>query len=239
MKDKKSTEFENIKIIKRKDGTSYAVRLDRKRYFFPEEWKKFINKVTNERHKFFFETLLFTGGRIMEVLNLQYEDIDEDKMTIKFKVVKQRKVNKNYYSTGKSRMFFVSDNFIKKYKFFIQSKKINLKDYIFLDNHHLPKNYSELSNLDRKKYFNSKFISYSVMFKRKLRKAKIDDWYNFSPHNIRKTYGMWMRTYDKEMAELCYRMGHDIDTYTTHYGSSLIFTDMERKEINEIIGNVK
>ena len=77
------------------------------------------------------------------------------------------------------------------------------------------------------------------MLKSKLRKIGIEDWYNFSLHNIRKTYGMWMRTFNIELAELCYRMGHDMDTFLAHYGSSLIFTDIERRKIQTIMGDVK
>ena len=108
-----------------------------------------------------------------------------------------------------------------------------------MDNDKLPKDYDTYSNEQRKRYYISKLISYSKMFKKKLKKIGIVDYYNFSPHNIRKTYGMWMRVYNLEMAEICYRMGHDIDTYIAHYGSSLIFTDAERREIQKIIGDVK
>jgi hypothetical protein len=34
-------------------------------------------------------------------------------------------------------------------------------------------------------------------------------------------------------------MGHDMDTYLAHYGSSLIFTDEERRKISKIMGDVK
>ena len=48
-----------------------------------------------------------------------------------------------------------------------------------------------------------------------------------------------MRIFDIDMLELCYRMGHDYDTFKEHYGSSLIFTDSERKRILKIMGDVK
>jgi len=60
-----------------------------------------------------------------------------------------------------------------------------------------------------------------------------------SPHNIRKTYGNWMRSFNIEMGELCYRMGHNMDTFIEHYGSSLIFTPEERRKIVKIMGDVK
>ena len=83
-------------------------------------------------------------------------------------------------------------------------------------------------------------MAYSGLLKRKLKKANISDWYNFSLHNIRKTYGNWIRIYDSiKIDELCYRLGHDINTFIIHYGSSLIFTQQERIEIMKIFGDVK
>jgi len=228
-------------IIKRTDkrGREYSVRTDRRRYFFPDEWENFIATIKNKTHRFFFITALHTGGRIMEILNLRYEDIDEERGTIKFSIVKQRKAKRDFSASGTTRGFFVSSNFIKEYKSFLRGKKVNPKDYMFLNNQKLPDNYGSLPNSERKKYYQSKFVAYSNLLKRKLKKVGIKDWYNFSPHNIRKTYGMWMRTYKIEIQELCYRMGHDIDTYMTHYGSSLIFQDFELRKINKILGDVK
>lgn len=233
------SENEGLRKGIRKDGSDYSVRNDRRRYFFPDEWEAFIKQIKNKEHRFFFLTCLHTGGRIMEVLNLRYGDIDIERGVVTFSIVKQRKAKKNFYATGKSRGFFISSEFLSEYKSFIRGKTINNENYIFLDNSKLPANYKELNNEDRKKYYNSKVVSYSNILKRRLKKAGIKDWFNFSPHNIRKTYGMWMRTYDKEMSELCYRMGHDMDTYIAHYGSSLIFTEDERRKIQKIMGEVK
>ena len=230
---------EDLRVGIKSDGKKYTVRNDRRRYFFPQEWKEFISKFKNKKHKFFMITLCFTGGRIMEVLNLKHEDIDVERGTIEFKIVKQRKAKKNFYSIGKSRGFFVASNFIKEYKSFIRGHSINKKHYIFLDNEKLPKNYDTLNNSQRKEYYKSKVVAYSNLIKRKLKKTSISDWYNFSPHNFRKTYGMWVRTFIKDSGELCYRMGHDIDTYVAHYGSSLIFTEKERREIIKIWGDLR
>jgi len=230
---------EGIVVGKRSNEIKYSKRLDLHRYFFPDEWENFLNKIKNKKHKFFFITALHTGGRSMEILNLKHEDLDIERRIIKFQIVKQRKAKRTYNTTGKKRSFFVASNFIKEYKSFIRGTTPKPKDYIFLDNKKLPINYDQLDNKERKKYYISKFISYSKMLKNKLKKAGIKDWYNFSLHNLRKTYGMWMRTFNIEMAELCYRMGHDMDTYLAHYGSSLIFTESERRKIANILGDVK
>lgn len=229
----------DIKIKINKKGMKYSVRVDRRRYFFPDEWESFLKQIKNYEHRFFFITAIHTGGRAMEVLNLRHKDINLERGTINFIVVKQRTVKKRFMASGKSRGFFVASNFIKEYKSFIRGRKINPDEYLFLNNEKLPKNYNSLNNQDRRKYFMAKFVAYSQLFKRKLQKTDIEDWYNFSLHNLRKTYGMWIRTFNIEMAELCYRMGHDIDTYIAHYGSSLIFTEAERRKIAKIMGDVK
>lgn len=231
--------LEGINVKVKSDGRNYSVRTDRRRFFFPDEWESFIKKITNKEHRFFFITCIHTGGRIMEVLNLRHRDIDLERGTITFSVVKQRKAKRNFQATGKTRSFFVASEFLSEYKSFIRGKEINPEHYLFLDNNKLPENYNDLANDERKKYYNSRVVSYSNILKRKMKITGIKDWYNFSMHNIRKTYGMWMRTFNKEMAELCYRMGHDMDTYMAHYGSSLIFTDDERRKIQKIMGDVK
>jgi len=229
---------ETTKIIK-KNGVAYTVRHDRRRYFYPDEWDHFIKLIKDKEHRFFFLTAIHTGGRIMEILNLNYGDIDTERGTITFNVVKQRKARKDYTTGAKNRAFFVSSEFLREYKAFIRGKTIKPQDYIFLDNSKLPRDYKRLTNEEKRPFYASKLVSYSQMLKRYVKKAKIEDYYNFAPHNIRKTYGMFMRTFNIEIAELCYRLGHDTDTYLTHYGSSLIFTDAERHKIAKIYGEVK
>jgi len=222
-----------------KNGRKYSVRTDRRRYFFPIEWELFIKQFKNKQHRFFYLTLLHTGARSMEALHIKHGDVDIVRGVVSLKIVKQRKAKKNFYAIGKSREFFVSPNFIAEYKSLIRNKKVNQEDYIFLDNEKLPDNYESLNNEERKKYYSVKKVAYASLLKRKMKKTGIDDWWNFSPHNIRKTYGMWMRTFEIEMGELCYRMGHDMDTYIAHYGSSLIFTPDERRKIVKIMGDVR
>lgn len=228
-----------IKKITKKDGIKYSVRIDRRRYFFPDEWTKFINSFKNKQHKFLFLTLIHTGGRIMEVLNLKYEDIDTERGTIMFKTVKQRTAKRTFSSSSKTRNFFVASNYLTEYKSFIRNRTIKPSNYIFLDNEKLPNDYENLKNSEKKKYYASKVVSYSNMLKNRLKKIGISDWRSFSLHNIRKTYGMWMRTFNIEMGEMCYRLGHDMDTFISHYGSSLIFSDSERRKIQKIMGDVK
>ena len=235
----KPTNKQNLYIGTRKDGSNYSVRGDRKRYFFPDEWEKFYNAVKTEKGKMFFLTALHTGGRAIEILHLKPKDFDYDRKSITFNVVKQRKAKKNFYATGKNRTFFVSNNYLKKIKSYINSNKIPQKNYIFLNNDKLPKDYENFPNDKKKKHFFSAFVTYSKSLKYYLAKAGIKDFHNFSLHNLRKTYGNWMRIYNIRTEEVCYRLGHDMETYMAHYGSPQIFTEKERHKIMSIMGDVQ
>jgi integrase len=229
----------DILIGKKSNGQNYTVRQDRHRYFFPEEWINFINKITNKKHRFLFIFALLTGGRIMEILNIRYKDIDMDRGTISFTVTKQRVANKGYSSIGKVRSFFVSSNLIKEYKSFIRGKTINPNDYIFLDNKKLPENYELLTNEEKEKYFISSKVNFHNIFKRKLKESNIEDYYNFSLHNIRKTYGQVMRAFEFPIIEICYRMGDTLETSRNHYGSAMIYTSEEIRKWKNIFGELK
>jgi len=224
---------------KKSDGKKYTVRLDRHRYFFPNEWKAFIKTVSNKKHYLFFLTLLHTGARTMEALHLKPENFNIERGTVTFEVVKQRKAKKQFFAIGKTRTFFVSPKYIKEIKSYILKNKIDNKQYLFLNNSTLPTNYEQLTNLEKKKYYHKTQIAYAQMFKRKIRMAGIKDWKNFSLHNIRKTYGNWMRIYDIRTEEICFRLGNDFNTYLAHYGSAMIFTPQEKIQIMEILGDVK
>lgn len=232
-------ENKNILEIKKKDGMKYSIRKDRHRYFFPDEWEDFIKQVSNEKHKLLFYTLLNTGARIMEALHIRPEDFNWNRKTISIKVVKARVAKKRSYSLGKTRTFFIGENYLKMIKSYVRRNSINESQYLFLKNSKLPEDYDNLNNKDKQKYFNSEKHSYSRMFKNKLQKAEIKDYQDFSLHNIRKTYGNWMRVHDIELVEICFRMGHDIDTFMQHYGSTLLFDSSEKRKIMKILGDVK
>jgi integrase len=231
---------EGIYTIIKSDGKKYSVRSDRRRYFFPHEWKAFVKTLdTDSKHYILFLISLHSGARIMEVLHLKPINFDFERKTITLEVIKQRKAKKNFYATGKSRTFFISENCLSEVKRYIKKNNIPPNSYLFLDNEKLPGNYDSLSNTEKKKYYQNTEIAYAQMFKRKVKKAGISDWKQFSLHNIRKTYGNWMRLYEIRMEEICYRMGHDFETYLTHYGSSLIFNPNEKMDIMKIMGDIK
>jgi len=202
------------------DGKRYTVRADRQRYFFPDEWLIFLSCI-KENRRILFETLLQTGGRIEEVLNLKPSDFIWENNSIKLRVTKSKaKKGESKILGGKQRSFGVSSQFIRKLRKYIRDKKIRDDEYLF--------------KITKQ--------AVSQMMKRGLKKAKLNEW-EFSLHNIRKTSGMWLKTVqrrgvDLDVSEICMRLGHDHNTFLKHYGSPSIFTDQQRDKIVDILGDV-
>jgi len=235
-----ATEKQGIFSGTKRNGIKYSVRGDRHRYFFPGEWENFIAQFDNQKHKLLFLTLVHTGARIMEALHLKPKNFDFDRETITFEVTKQRKAKKQFLAVAKSRTFFVSPIYLKQVRSYINKTNLEPNQYLFLDNSKIPSDYDSLPNTQKKKYYSTEVTCYSALLKRKVKKAGIEDWFNFSLHNLRKTYAAYIRIYNLRQDEICYRMGHDMITFMTHYGSSLIFTPQERLIIMRLFGeNVK
>lgn len=208
--------FQGIKS----DGKKYTVRKDRHRYFFPNEWLVFMNTLRKDK-KILFETLLQTGGRIEEVLNIKPSDFIWDNNSVTLRVTKSKAVKgESRILGGRQRAFSVSSKYCKRVRIYIRTKQIKDNEYLF-----------PISKQ-----------AVSQMFKRSLKKAELNAW-EFSLHNIRKTSGMWLKTVqrrgqDLDVSEICMRLGHDHNTFLKHYGSPSVFTDQQRDKIVDILGDV-
>jgi len=202
------------------NGVNYTVRKDRHRYFFPDEWLKFMS-VLKEDKKILFETILQTGGRIEECLNLKPKDFIWDNNSVTLRVTKSKaKKGESKILGGRQRSFSVSSSYCRRLRKHIRDNKIKDDTLIF--------------QITKQ--------GVSQLFKRTVKKADLKEW-EFSLHNIRKTAGMWLKTVqrrgvDLDVSEICMRLGHDHNTFLKHYGSPSIFTDQQRDKIVDIIGDV-
>jgi len=228
-KDGKEIKRLSLKPVEGKDGLfygqmdngkKYTVRSDRHRYFFPDEWKQFIENIKPDR-QILFETLLQTGARIDEALHLKPSDFIWDNNSVTLRVTKSKaKKGESKVLGGKRRSFGVSSRFCRRMRSYIRNNNIKDDDLIF------PITKQAVSQ----------------MLKRGLEKAELNSW-EFSLHNIRKTSGMWLKTVqrrgvDLDVSEICMRLGHDHNTFLKHYGSPSIFTDQQRDKIVDILGDV-
>jgi integrase len=225
----RETDNDGLRIGTKVDGKKYLVRDSRNKYFFPEEWLSFIKHVSPSK-KIFFETLIMTGARIQEVMMIKKRHIQFDRnfivlYTTKVKAKKQER-------KSKERNVSISKRFTRKIKSYTLGMDDN--DYIFLNNDKCKdKTEKEVKNIAHKKGMNV----YQI-FKRTLNKTEIEDTYNYSLHNIRKTHGMWLTTLGIQLNEICQRLGHDANTYIKHYGSTDIFSNRDKKMIIEILGDI-
>jgi len=203
---------EGLKVGIKSDGTKYSVRDDRSRFFFPNEWESFIENIKTEK-RILFETLIQTGARIEEALNLKPRDFDwtRNNLTLRVTKIKARKGE----SIGKARTLPVSSQYTRKVKGHINKNKIKDNDLLF-----------PVSKQ-----------SVWQMLRRKLKGIVKDDW-NFGLHNIRKTHGNWLKALDIPVEEICTRLGHDFNTYLKHYGSPNIFDRKDKMLMIKILGDV-
>lgn len=215
-------EKEGIFVGIKKDGKVYSVRKDRNRTFFPDEWLRFLSVLKKAQQEFIFRTLLITGARIKECLNIRVSDFFWDRGYLRLFVTKSKSAKgESKLLGGKPRSFVVSSGYIKRAKVYIKELGLKGDDKIF--------NYTQQG-------------VYQI-FRKKLKQIKIKDWYNFSLHNIRKTHGMWLKTlipYSRSITEgeICLRLGHDFNTFLKHYGSPSVFTERDKNMMIKILGDI-
>jgi integrase len=184
----KETEIEGLRVGIRKDGTKCLVRDHRSRYFFPNEWNAFYETLKKEQ-KQIFDFLIQTGCRINEALHVRPSDFDFERDSVRLWKTKTRaKLNER---SGKPRTISLSPIFVKRVKKYIKEKGLEEQSIIYLF-----KGEKENSHLTKQ--------TISQLFKRKLVKSGIKDYWNFSLHNIRKTHGMYLKALSVPAEEICW-----------------------------------
>ena len=206
----KDTEHPGLQIGIKDTGENYSVRTGRLRYFFPLEWEEFIFNISDSK-KIIFETLLITGARIEEAMMIKKSHIYLDNKYLILYNTKIKSKKKERKQT--QREVILPKQFIRQLKNYINT--MNDEDFIFLNN-------DRLVGLDTKQIkiiAGKKALNVYQIFKRAISKTKIEDPWNFSLHNIRKSCGMWLKAMNVKESEICFRLGHDMNTYIKHYGS--------------------
>ena len=185
---------------------------DINRFFFPDEWNKFIKSIQKSDNLFLYELQFNTGGRFDEVLHIRPMDFDFERNNLRLWKTKTKA--KKGEKVGKPRTISLSSDFAKKMKKLCSNKKPD--DYLF-----------KVSQ-----------AGYNQLMKNKLEKLGIVDFKNFSSHNIRKTHGMYLKSLGIDIAEICTRLGHDYNTYIKHYGSADVFSEKDMRAIRDLLGDL-
>jgi integrase len=188
------------------------MKQDTNRYFFPDEWVKFIKSVSKRNNFMLYELQFNTGSRFDEAMHTRPCDFDFERNNLRLWKTKTKA--KKGEKVGKPRTISLSSEFSKRIKKFCLDKKPD--DYLF-----------KISQ-----------AGYNQLLKRKLKELGITDWKNFSSHNIRKTHGMYLKALGIDMGEICTRLGHDYNTYIKHYGSADVFSEKDMRAIRELLGDL-
>ena len=204
---------EGLQIGIRSDGQKYSVRDDRSRYFFPNEWEKFYNSL-REINKPIFDVLINTGARIAEVLHIKPKDFDWERNNLTLRVTKMKAAKGE--RIGKPRTFAISSQFIRRMRKYINENRIG----------------------DDEELFSITSQAVYQLMRRKLKQLEFKDWQQFSLHNIRKTHGNYLKAMVIDSGEICYRLGHDLNTFIKHYGSANVFDRKDKIGIVKILGDV-
>lgn len=205
--------YEGVQQGIKSNGIKYSVRDDRSRYFWPEEWLKFFESIKSEKQPI-YDCLINTGARIEEALNIQPKDFDWERNNLTLRVTK-RKAAKGE-RIGKPRTFQISSQFARRMRKHINDNKIPDDGLLF------PMTQQAVYQLMRNQ----------------LKQLGFKDWYNFSLHNIRKTHGNYLKAMSIDSGEICYRLGHDLNTFIKHYGSANIFDRKDKLLMVKILGDV-
>lgn len=185
---------------------------DTNRFFFPDEWKKFVKTITKRRSYMLYELMFHTGARFDEAKHIRPVDFDFERNNVRLWKTKTKA--KKGEKVGKPRTISLSSDFSRKIKKFCSDKKPD--EYLW-----------EVSQ-----------AGFNQLMKAKLKKLGIKDYTNFSSHNIRKTHGMYLKSLGIDIAEICTRLGHDYNTYIKHYGSADVFSEKDMRAIRELLGDL-
>jgi len=206
------TEHPELKVGYQKNGRKYSVRTNRKRFFYPREWLLFLKNLDNKKQAICFDILINTGARYNECKHIKKEDIDFERSTLTIKVAKIKAKKGQKFSDP--RTFKLSSQFLERLKGY--TKDLNDNDTIpFLTNSAL-----------------------NLALKRITKKIGFKDPFMFAVHNLRKTHGQWLVAMDVNIANICKRLGHDMNTFLASYCSADIFSDEDRVGIKEILGDL-
>jgi integrase len=193
----------------------YKRKNNKKRFFYPQEWMKFLNGMTKpsqQNHKFLFEFLLHTGTRINEARNVQIKDIDFER-----KCLLVKKPKRSLGQDNKERTIEVSTYLLNRIKNHIQSNNLGKLDYL---------GFPSTVYMDK-------------AIKKYCKEVGILDFEDFSCHNTRKTLETWCAAgLNINPMVLSVHFGHTIDIATMHYVGMSMLKPEDKSLIKAIIDDL-
>lgn len=179
-----------------------------KRFFYPQEWMTFLSTLRKDKQRFFFEVLLHTGCRYNEAAHIRVEDINFQKELLFIAKPKGGK--------GKERTLQISSYLAQR-----------LADYIKLNS---------LQGSDTLGFPTNAYLNRRMQ--EALKKMRLNDWRDFSCHNIRKTTEMWLIAINVNYLSIIAHIGHTLNVAEAHYVSTSLFSNEDKEIIKTILGNL-
>ena len=207
------------KVGMRSNGRKLTKKTNKNRFFFPDEWMMFEDKLKG-RCKHSCKCLLFTGARWMEMKKAQVKDliiIPQGRSRLVLRHTKTKASKGEYkFSDGRTRDLPISNAFAKYLGTYVIKNKLQLED-----------TFDILSK-----------PALNIAMKKAARDALISNPEDFSPHNLRKTLEVWLMALGNDSMKLLAHFGHDMNTAAAHYVSPDIFSWEDKKKIRQIIGDL-
>jgi integrase len=194
---------------KDKPKRGYRKKENLKRFYTPQEWFRLLAQIKNEKHKFLIEFLLHTGARINEARGVRITDIDFDREQIILRKTKG--------GIKKNRTIQISTYLTGRIKSYMSSKKIESK----LDTLNFPST-----------------VMMDKMIKRYTMLAGIQDWQDFSNHNIRKSTENFLIGLNINHLAIQAHMGHTLEVAAAHYVANQLLNAEDKSLIRAILDNL-
>ena len=204
-----NTEKEGLQVGIKNNGVKYSVRKNRNRIFSPNEWISFYSQIKKDKCPI-FNTLINTGARINEIINIKKSDFNFIEGTLTLRIIKKR----TSWSDGNQRIIPISTEYLK----YIKQYCLNFKDNDLL-------------------FPITKQAVYQLM-RRSLKKSGIEDYWNFGLHNIRKTTETWLCSLNVGLPIILKHFGHNQSTALSYYIQIDFFKIEDKVLMRKIIGDL-
>lgn len=191
----------------------YRLKTDTKAFLYPDQWIKFYNSL-NEKQQPYFKIAINTGGRINEIRKLEVRHINFEKHQLTFYNTKIRAKRKEKRPNPRTI-------------------PINSECSQWLQR------WGRKFKLTKTSTFNiPSTVAINKVIKNKLKEIGIENYKDFSSHNIRKTHGNWLKTLGVKGEEITTRLGHDHNTLIKSYVSPDLFNEKDRILIRQELGDL-
>ncbi len=193
----------------------YRLKINTKVFLKPKLWNRFY-KSLKEKQQPYFKIAIGTGGRINEIRGVQVQHIklDESPPTITFYDVKVKAKKKETRPTP--REIKISNELAQWLRRWIRKFQLKKEDTF---------------NIPSTPAINK-------VIKTKLKKLGVENYKDFSSHNVRKTHGNWLLALGEDGMKVAGRLGHDANTLLKHYVSPDIFSEEDKILMKHIMGDL-